>query len=181
MLIYKCPSSSWSFLQILYHAINAMIINKCLALYFQYDSPWRNSRMIAIKCWLENMIAPNCKIISKCACCRSLQVSLCRTFLNHCRLFQVVVGCFRSFLACFKSYQVVSWLLLVILGCFRSFLACRKLFQVVLSFSKYNDDSGFRGNTSLRILGALPVWTLNISITRISKLIWYINYSSLEE
>ena len=33
-----------------------MIIQKCLTLYFHHDSPWSNARMIAVKCWVENVL-----------------------------------------------------------------------------------------------------------------------------
>ena len=82
-----------------------------------------------------------------------LIVGCFRSFLARCRSFQVVSGCLLLVVGCFRSFQVVSCSLYVVSGRFRLSLArCRSFqvvsgrfrsFQVVPSFSKYGLNSGF--------------------------------------
>ena len=71
-------------------------------------------------------------------CCILLLISAVRIVthleykpsLTRCKSFQVVVGCSRSLLACYRSFQVF-------VGRFRFFLACCRSFQVVSGRSAF--------------------------------------------
>ena len=103
ILIYECHSS----LQILYRVIKHMMLWKCLALYFHHDSTWSKARMIAIDCWVENVLEKkrDCPIVKQ-----SQKLLIAGRFASF---FLLVVRRFRSLfmfaVARFRSFHVVSY------------------------------------------------------------------------